>query len=432
MSRSLLRQLEQIRNSYIYDDSVINVNSSTVAEPTVSGSLEGDLNILRTLLKDVKGTSDWFGDLGNYFDPTNTDATNTETKDFNLLNIKNSTLDANTLLLPVSNDNNSNGYTVSGTSTGVLLSVTTRYATPDNRTGLPIFASMSNTGSYYDEGGADITCMVDLYDMSTGNQFRDNLGNIIYAKFHDGADFGGTGDGSDVYARFYADNNVTDLSTISGTTPSSIGFKYPQRFVMNQLPESWLRREFISGVEGDVELIEDIYNLWLFTGSTNGDHSPQPWNNTTASYLLEPDPDNLKDAVDAINDGIASRVYTQDNYVTDGESITSSIDALDIQLKIVSDGISSSSGVKVIEEVSTTIHKNTPHTLPGGRTYTPDSTVNEEGKNMDVYVNGQLLAADSGVNGANADRDYGETSSTQITFRFKVRKRSVITYVIRQ
>jgi len=51
---------------------------------------------------------------------------------------------------------------------------------------------------------------------------------------------------------------------------------------------------------------------------------------------------------------------------------------------------------------------------------------------MDIYVDGQLLAADTGSNGANADRDYGETSTSQVTFRFDIQTGRNITYMVRQ
>lgn len=429
MSRSLIRQLEQIRNSYVYDDVVVDVNIGSVAEPTISGTLEGDLNVFRTLLKDMKGTSDWYGDLGNYFDPKNTDIGNTETKDLNLSNIKNNTLDAKTLIIPIKNDNANAGYTVSGTSTGVLLSVTTQYADAADRTGLPIFAS---TGDYYDEGGTDLVTMVDVFDLVSGGEFQDASGNIIYGKLHDGADNGGAGDGTDVYVKFYANDVEVDLSGVVGLEPTKIGFVYPQRYTMADIPEGFLRRDFVTGIEGDVELLEDIYNLWQFTGGSDGDASPQPWTDTGAGYVFSIDPTNLRDAVDALNSEIGARIYTESNYIVDDEDITVSIDKLDQSLKDIEENLASSSGVKYIEEVGSTIAKNTPHTLPGGLTYTPDGTVNYEGKNMDIFVNGQLLAADTGVLGANADRDYGEVSTTEVEFRFNVREGSNITYIVRQ
>jgi hypothetical protein len=429
MGRSLLNQLEQIYGSINYDDGIVGVNNASVAEPTISGSLEGDLNTLRTIVKDLKGSTDWYSDTGTYFDPTDTDALNSENKVLSLDNIRNKTLDSKTLLIPVTNDNSGAGYSVTSTSTGTLLSVTTRYATDTNRVGLPIFSSTSNTGSYHDESGADSTCVVDVIDTNTGNQFRDNAGHVVYAKLHDGADFAGSGDGTDVFARFYSNGSVTDLTTVSGVTPSSVGYVYPHRYTMDSLPEGWLRRDFVSGVEGDVEIIEDIYNILQYIGSSDGVIDPT-WSNVAASYLLETNPTDLVTAVDLINSGVGSRLYTEDNYVIDGQDITASINSLDIALKDVEDSVTSSSGAKYIEEVSSHISKNTLHTVPA--VYTPDSTVDQEGSNMDVYVNGQMLSADSGTNGANADRDYGESTTTQITFRFNIRKGANIVYVIRQ
>lgn len=528
--RSLLRQLEQIRRSATYDDAVSGIYTSAVAEPTVSGSLEQDLNVIRSLMKEMKGTSDWFGDLGNYFDPSNTDNLGTENKDLNLTNIKNNTLDAKTVILAVSDDNSGAGYTVSGTSTGVLLSLTTAYATPADRRGLPIFASTANNGSYHDEGGLDRVVRVDVINMATGAEMQDTNGNTIYAKFHDGADFSGTGTGTDVYARFYANGVVSDLSIVEGGAPSSIAFVYPQRKLMSSMAEyEWLRTDFVSSWEGDVELIEDIHNIWSFTGASDNDGAATPWDNTTGNYLLNGNPSSLKSAIDALNTGIGNATYTEDNYVTDGQDITASVDALDMatkdaadaasaaqstadgaasaasaaqstadgavsdaaaaqstadgaasaaaanatdisdleaalgsstglagmdytstnyltvdttviaalstldtELKSVSDSLDASSGAKYVESVTVQIDQNTEHTLPSSLTYTPTSTAGQEGANMDVYVDGQLLAADTGVNGANADRDYGETSASGITFRFDVQVGRNITYIIKQ
>jgi hypothetical protein len=432
MARSLLRQLEQIRRAATYDDAVSGVNTSAVAEPTVSGSLEEDTNVIRTLMKQIKGTTNWFDDPGNYFDPTSTTSGNAETKALNLNNLKNNTLDAKTIILAVTDDNSGSSYTVSGTSTGILLSpVTTNYADSTDRTGLPIFASTANNGSYYDEGGADNVCRIDVIDASNDSEFQDASGNTIYAKFHDGADFSGTGENTDVYARFYADGSACDLSTVSGV--SSVYFVYPVRKRLSDMQEhEWLRTDFISSWEGDVELIEDIQNLWSFTGASDSDASPQPWNNTSASYLLQSDPSDLKSAVDAINDGVGSRLFAENNYISDGDSITDALDSLDQELKDISDSLTAGVGDKYVEAVASEISANTPHTLPYSLTYTPESTAGREGKNMDVYVDGQLLAADTGSNGANADRDYGETSGTQVTFRFTIQAGRNITYIVRQ
>lgn len=101
-------------------------------------------------------------------------------------------------------------------------------------------------------------------------------------------------------------------------------------------------------------------------------------------------------------------------------------------LVTLSDAITASSADKVVETTVSQIDKNTEHVIPASKTFTPSSTVGEEGKNMDVYVGGQLLMADTGAAGVNADRDYGETSTSGITFRFDVQADRNVTYVIRQ
>lgn len=434
MARSLLRQLEQIRRAALYDDAVVDVNTSAVAEPTVSGSLEEDTNVIRTLLKQLKGTTNWYDAPPDYFDPTNTDAISTANKSATLNNISGNTLDAKTIIVAVSDDNSGNGYTVSGTSTGVLLTpVTTNYADAANRLGLPIFASTTNSGTYYDLGGNDNVCRIDIINTSNDGEFVTIAGDTVYGKFHDGADFGGTGETGDVYVRLYANNTPIDMSSVSGTV-TNIKFVYPVRKRLSDMQEhEWLRTDFISSWEGDVELIEDINNMWSYTGASNNlDSTTGTWSNTSASYLLQSDPSSLKTAIDLINDGVGSRLFAEENYISSGATITAALDALDQEIKDLSDSIASGVGEKYIESVGTAITKNVAHTLPYSITYTPEDTAGREGMNMDVFVDGQLLAADTGVNGVNADRDYAEASSTSVTFRFGIQVGRNITYVIRQ
>jgi hypothetical protein len=434
MARSLLRQLEQIRRSETYDDAIAGVNTSAVAEPVISGSLEADLNVLRTLVKDLKGSTNWYDDLGSYFDPTDTDAGNTENKTLSITNLKNQTLDAKTVIVPVRDFGPGDaGYAVTSGTTGVLRTITTQYATDEDRTGLPVFASVSGT---YDVGGSDNVVRVDVLNAANDQEFADSSGYTIYAKMHDGADNAGSGRGTDVYFKFYANGSECDLTSVTDDV-SAVKFVYPVRKQMSAMNEyDWLRTDFVSSWEGDVELVEDITNLWSYTGATDGDGSPQPWSNASANYLLNSDPSDLTSAVDLINDGVGDMSFTEDNYLTDGMSVATALDTLDQELKDLADNIDSGVGEKYVESVASNISKNTLHQLPaailaaGG--YTPVSTAGREGQNMDVYVDGQLLAADTGVNGANADRDYGETTASGITFRFRIRSGRNITYIVRQ
>jgi hypothetical protein len=436
MARSLIRQLEQIRRAAAYDDEVVGVNTSAVAEPTVSGSLEDDTNVIRTLLKQFKfGTTsgtNWYDSPGTYFDPTDTNSLSAENKELSLYNLKNNTLDAKTAIIAVVANNSGAGYTVSGTMDGVLLTnITTEYADHSDRRGIPIFKSVANNGSYHDEDGEDRVCRIDVLNSSTDAQFVTTSGYTVYAKFHDGADHLGSGEDNDAFAKFYANDVEIDMSSVSGTV-SNVYFVYPQRKVLSEMEEyDWTRTKFVSSWEGDVELIEDIVNLWSYTGASDGVTDPT-WTNTTASYILQSSPSDLTNAVDLINTEIGSRLYSENNYITDGEDLTTSIDGLDQAIKDIADDVAAGVGEKYVESVSSDIDKNTLYNLPYSISYTPESTSGREGKNLDIYVDGQLLAADTGSYGANADRDYGETTASGVTFRFDIQTGRNITYIVRQ
>ena len=433
--RSLLTQYEQIRRSATYDDSVADVNTSAVAEPTsptASGNadavLEHDMNVFRTLLKQIKGTTNWFDDLGSYMDPTNTDAGDTTNKGMTMSNIKGNTLDSKTILLAVDDTNAGAGFAVSSGTQGILLDITTRYATPDNRYGLPIYSSTTNNGSYIDEGASDAVVGIDLLDMDTGAEFKDDSGNIIFGKFHDAADHSGTGTGTDVYLKFYTSSGT---HTLEDSDPDSISIVYPLRRVMSDMEEhEWTRTDFVNSFEGDEEIVEDIVNLWSYTGASDNDTEPT-WTSISGSILYEEDSTSLFDAVDSLNDELGDRIYSE-FYIDNGETISESLDSLDIELKLLADNAGNAIADKHIEVVAADIPAGTQHALPGGLTYTPDSTGGQQGANLDVYLDGQLLSASTGANGVNEDKDYSETNTTSITFHFDVYQYSNITYKIRQ
>jgi hypothetical protein len=458
--RSLLSQLEQIAGSYQYDDIISGINTGSVSEPadsTVSGSLEYDLNIVRAHLRQIKDwDNDWYDPLSTY--DLAVDGTTVSGSLKELASPSHGTgnvLDAKSIILPVERPLNGTFITVSGGATGVLEGITTQYADSTDRRGLPIYDSVGNV--YYDEGGSDNVVRIDVLDSSTGQEFTGSNGEVVFARFHDGADFAGTGDGTDVYVRFY---------TVSGTyswdagDPASIKIVYPQRKILSEMEEwEWLRTDFVSSWEGDVELIEDIYNLWQFTGAGDGITSPT-WNNTTAYYMLDGNPSDLEAGINDINDGIGDRDfttgnyyaiqadgqtitqtledlnlaigdrdYTEENYVTDGETLTASIDALDMALWDLETTVSGvAAPQKYVYTTPTPIPKNTLWNLKYSTTYTPFSSDTQPGKNMDVYVDGQLLAADYSTAG---DNDYEETTASGITFHFRVRRKSNITWVIR-
>jgi len=257
MARSLLNQLEQIRRSETYDDDIFNINDPSVAE--TSTTLEEDLDNIRTLMRQTRGGGKWYTALGTYFDPTDTSTTGSLTKSLSLLSIKGYTTDAQTVLLSVVSDDAGSNYTVNGTDQGVLLNSNNAdlnifdYATAADRRGLPIFSS---TGIYWDEGAEDKIAKVDV--LSSGDTRLENTsGHIIYAKLHDGSDNGGSGDGTDVWVQFYANDSITDLQDVvvgSGTLGSdsiSLYFIAPERRVMADVEDwEWMRTLFVQSWAG--------------------------------------------------------------------------------------------------------------------------------------------------------------------------------------
>jgi hypothetical protein len=62
MTRTKIRQEIQISNSELYNDAYAAAHTAGGAEPAFNeANIEHDLNVLRTNMKDMKGTADWFG-----------------------------------------------------------------------------------------------------------------------------------------------------------------------------------------------------------------------------------------------------------------------------------------------------------------------------------------------------------------------------------
>jgi len=456
--RSLLSQLEQIAGSYQFNDLVGDINNGSVSEPadsTVSGSLEYDLNIVRSHLRQVKDFgSDWFDPLATY--ALAVDGTTVSGSLKELSSPSHGTgnvLDAKSIIIPVEYPTGGGSVAVSTTDSGTLMTVSTQYAVSADRRGLPIYYSA--TGTYYDEGGEDRVVRVDLLDASNDQEFEGSNGEVVYGKLWDGIDGGGVGDGTDAFLHFYT---VSGTYTWDAGDPSNIKIIYPQRKILSEMDEwEWLRTDFVSSWEGDVELVEDISNLWSFTGAGDGVTAPT-WTNTTAYYLLDGNPSDLEAGINDINDGVGNRDYTdglvltdnqtitasldllnvaigdrdytEENYVTDGETITSSIDALDMALWDLETTVSgiASGGQKYVYTMTSATAPEASITLPYSLAYTPFASDQQPGKNMDIYVDGQLLAADYNTLG---DNDYEETGVNSWTPHFAIRNNANITYVIR-
>ena len=432
--RSLLTQYEQIRRSTLYNDTIPDVNTSDVAEPatpTVSGTstsvLGYDLNVLRTLIKQIKGTSNWYDDVPSYFNPSNTDATNIETGTASLEDISGNTLDSKTIITAVTDDNSGAGFIIAYGDAGFLFNVSTKYSTIDDRRGIQIYQSATNSGTYYDEGGEDVVVRVDLINLDTGTEFKDLNGDIIFARFHDGIDFSGSGDGVDAYIKFYTES--APYTTVSGD-PTSVMLIFPVRRVMSELEEyKWPRTAFVSSWKDSNVFIDHISDLWSFTGSSDNEITPT-WSISGSSMISGSD-DSLWEAINSINTEFGSLEFTESNYISSGQSITNMLDSFDMVLYDVVQETARVTAEKYVQTLVSGISSGAAYQLPNGLSYTPNSNIGRQGSNMDIYLDGWLLSANTGVSGINSDRDYAEIDTTHIAFNFEVFQDSDITYVIR-
>jgi hypothetical protein len=431
--RSLLTQYEQIRRSGVYSDTVSGVNTQAVAEPstpTVSGLsdsvLEHDMNVFRTLIKQLKGTDFWFTDMPTYEDPTDT----TTVKDASLHNLSENTLDAHTIILAVAENLSGTGYSLTPGDEGFLFYTGLDYATPANKVGLPIFKSTTNSGTYYDEGGLDRVVGIDVIDMDTGGEFRAANGDIVFAKFHDGADAPtGSGVGTDVYVKFYTDEG--EYTTTSGD-PSTVMMVFPYRKVLSDMAEhEWHRTDFISSWEGDEIITSDIKNLWSYTGSSDNESTPNWTPISGFPVVASGTTTSLRDALDAINSSIGSRTFADPTYITSGDPIADILDDLDTSMYALSQTVAGGAEKKYIVTVDQDYAAGESYTLPVGVSYTPSSAGNQQGKNLDVYLDGQLLSASTGPLGVNEDKDYAETSPTTIEFHFDIYQYSNLMFKVR-
>ena len=395
-------------------------------------SLEGSINYALTQLKQiVDPSSDWFQDMPRAFDPTDTDGGSTANEKMSLKVLADNWYGKHTKITDIVTPS----FAVSDTDTGSLFLTSLTYADDADRRGLIIQAS---TGAYHDEVAlASITLglhKVTLVDVTTGNEFFNAAGNLVYGVLQDGADNSGTGEGTDVFIKFVEDvaGVPTAYTWVAATDPANVQAYLPDRKRRTEMTEYDERRFMIAGIVGDAEQAQDISEIRSALGLSDGEDAGD-WDltNTTASFPfseLTLGTATMEDIVNKLNEEIGSRVYTEDNFLTDGETITESLDAIDQAL-----GSVGSLKSKIVERVTVDIAKGAAHTLPFATgsdalitTYLLDT--GDRGLNMDVYVAGKKLVPDSA---AGSDGEYEETSNTQVTFRFKVKAGQIIEYVIK-
>ena len=237
----------------------------------------------------------------------------------------------------------------------------------------------------------------------------------------------GTGEGTDVYVKFVHDvAGVPTEYTMAASDPSEILIYAPNRKRRIELLEYDERRTMVGDIVGDAELVNDIGELRVALGIADGETN---WDLTNLTSFfpfseLGGNP-SMEDIVNKLNEEIGNRDFTS-SYLVDGQSVTDSLNALGNAIEGA--GVKS----KILEDVLAPISAGTVHTIPFASgtdplitTYKLDPSNN--GLFMDVYVNGNKVTPDS----VTVNREYSETSNTQVTFRFSIKKGAVIEYVIR-
>lgn len=380
-------------------------------------SLEDDINYIRTDRKEIKGTTNWYDAIPTYTRPT---ATGTSV-DANLTNIAGKTTDAVAYIV----NRAFFGQAVAATDT--LVTVTSagnlKHANTTDRTGVPVFDAAPFTGDYTScyvhivDGYADGYAGSELVVLSGAN-----AGQRIFGVTFNGA----STSPNSVEVHFYSAPFNVDYTVAPNPytwevgQPTVINLLYGFNERLDSLDANAFRTVPALGILTDAALIGKIGDIFDQLGTTDGYTNLNPFlTNTTAFYPFFNLPNatpTVVDALNTLNSQIGIRDYTGP-YLTDGQTITASLQAL-------SNAISSSNVVRVIERLAADITSNTAHTLPGGNTYVLDGTNN--GKFLWLYTRGVLRDPGPVASG----NDYSETSTTQVTFYALQRSGDHINYFI--
>lgn len=410
-------------------------------------SLEDDINYVITQLSEIIGNpgagKKWNNNMPRAFDPSDTDGSNTKNEKIDLNILAANWYGSKTKILRnVHFDNQS----VSVGALGKLITSTRPYATPADRTGgilgaYPIFKSVANAGSYYDEASINAICKVNVIDTATGDEFFNSSGYVVFGKLYDGADYhpSALGDGSCVYVRFYQDDGsnagLGSVYTWASGDPLNVRLELPVRKRRTDILEHEEYAQFIGSTLGDAETAQDIAQIRNALGLADGDMAGDftltntdpyfPFNGLTLATAT------LEDIVNILNQEIGDRQYTDNNVIDDGETITESLDKLDM-------AIGSGAKTKIIERVSGTINKNSEHLVPfasgsNGAITTYKIDDSNFGRYMDIFVNGQkLIPHISDVSrGHYMEVDNGAGTGTKIIFKFTISANETIEYLVK-
>jgi hypothetical protein len=236
-----------------------------------------------------------------------------------------------------------------------------------------------------------------------------------------------------VEAKFYTIPLGDPISTANPYTwerdlPTTVDIYYGYRERLDNTDENAFRTTLVHGIVGDPGIAQGLSDLQDATGIPDDTTNIGGLITNTGNYFpfseLGVDP-TVIDALNKLNEEVGNRDYSAGaianvSGLADGQTITASIEAL-------ANAIGASNVTRVIERLTSTVPKNTAHTLPGANSYTLDATDN--GLNMWVYWRKQLR--DPGPNTIQSN-DYEETSTTSITPYEQIKSGDSINYFILQ
>jgi len=393
--KSLLNQSRQIRSSNLFANIELgteNVDRNTLAEG--QSSLEGDLNVLRSLIKDITG--------GSLF---------SDSPKVTLFDVEKTT--SKMLIQPIQIEATS----VSGSSfvTALDVSYTNTLVTSD-------------IGYIVDDSGTpsvSTKAKVLIRSKANNSPLLDSNENRIYAvASNDGAD--------KVKLSFYVDvDGVATPARISGDIEAILPYRQK---IANLNENALMGNAGFAGSIGAFEIGDRVYVEGTDStgnpifGFVEDENITDTINKIAvigaATKTLS---DNVSSVTGITSDSFATSFATEGaNYLADGDSLLDAIVKLDTETKILEEAVSNSSGSEVAEILIRDLPEGLEYNIPNNKTY-----LNTDVDSIQLFVNGQKLVSDLAIgDGSAGNGDFTAFSNSTVKFSFPLEIGDVITAVI--
>lgn len=334
MARTLISQLTQLEASATYDDAVASVHTAGVAE--AQPNMEGDLNVLRSLVKDLHGETNW------YDTPSQT-----------------ITQIADKYFIQLDHEAAFEGVSVNGGSTTAF--DTAIKTITDHASGV---GDSVTTGVIVNTARAH---KLELRDASTNDAVDDGSGNEVYGRLS----FAAT-----VYTvTFFSDIAGTETAySFSGPTSVDLGYIAVSRKYQDLSWDRFLDFEYhdVSGISGTIS--DDSVVTDGFTNLLSGLVTQAAVNN------------KVDDLGSTVNGEGASLIAIEDSA---GNFTSTDVEGALAELFTAIDDVSGWG--KFTEILGAPVSSGVAHTIPGGGTYTLGG-----GANLDVLEDGVLKLEGAG------------------------------------